>query len=145
MVHGQVRLGVDRGQLVLGRGHLVVLGLGGDAQLPKLLIDLVHIRADPLPDRAEVMIVHLLSLGRHGAEQGTAGIDQILALQVLLPVHQEILLLRAYGGGHLLRGGVPKKPQDPQRLLVDRLHGTQQRGLFVQRLAGVGTEGGGDT
>ena len=34
VVAGGVGVGVDGGQLVLGRGHLVVLGLGQDAQLP---------------------------------------------------------------------------------------------------------------
>ena len=122
-----------------------MLGLGGHAQLPQLLVHLVHVGADALADHAEVVVLQLLALGRHRAEQGPAGVDQILALHVLGPVHQEILLLRSHGGGHALGRGVAEQPQDSQGLLVDRLHGAQQRGFLVQRLALVGAEGGGDT
>ena len=35
---------------------------------------------------------------------------------------------------------VPEQPQHPHGLLVDGLHGAQQRGLLIQRLAAVGAE-----
>ena len=91
------------------------------------------------------MVLQLLALGRHCAEQGAAGVDQVLALHILGPVHQKILLLRSHGGGNALGRGVAEQPQDAQGLLVDRLDGAQQRGFLVQRLALVGAERGGDT
>jgi len=39
----------------------------------------------------------------------------------------------------------PKRPQDPQGLSVDGLHGTQQGCFFVQGLSAVGAKGRGDT
>ena len=80
VVHCQVGLGVDGRQLMLGRSHLVMLGLGRHPQLPELLVKLLHERAHPLPDHAVVVVVHLLALGRHGSEQGAARIDQVFSL-----------------------------------------------------------------
>ena len=48
------------------------------------------------------MIVQLLSLRGHGAEQRTSGINQILTLMEHLFIYQEILLLRTDAGAHLL-------------------------------------------
>ena len=141
VVRRQVGLVVNRGQLMLGGSRLVVLGLGGHSQLPKFLIDFFHIRAHPLPDGSEIVIVQFLAFGRHGAEQGAARIDQVFSLHIFFPVHQEILLFRSYGRNHPLGPGVAEQAQNPQRLHVDGLHGTQQRRLLVQRLAGVGAEG----
>ena len=129
---------------MLGGGHLVVLGGGGDAQLPELLVQVGHEGAHPVPDDAEVLVLQLLPLGGGGAEQGAAGVDQVPALQILLPVHQEILLLGTHRGEHLLGLSVAEQTQDAQTLGVDGLHGAQQRGLLVQGLPGVGDEDGGD-
>ena len=63
---------IDGGHLVLGGSHLVVLGGGGDAQLPELHVQILHECADALTDDAEVLVVQLLTLGGGGAEQGAA-------------------------------------------------------------------------
>ena len=68
MVYGLVHALIDGSQLMLGRGCLVVLGLGRHSQLPQFLIYIVHIGADPLSDDAEIVVVHLLPLWRHSAE-----------------------------------------------------------------------------
>ena len=134
LIHRQVAGRVDGGQLMLGGRHLVVLGGGGDAQLPQLLIEVRHEGAHPLPDDAEILVVQLLSLGRGSAEEGAAGVDEVPALEILLPVHQEILLFWAHLGGDLLGLGIAKQAENTQRLGVDGLHGAQQRGLLVQSL-----------
>ena len=141
VVHRHVAFRVDGSQLMLSGSHLVVLGLGRYAQLPQLLVHIIHKVRDPLPDHAEIVIVQLLALGRHGAKEGPAGKNQILALQIFLPIHQEILLLRAHGGGHPVGGRVPEQAQQAQSLLIDRLHGTQKRRLLIQSLALVRAEG----
>ena len=51
-------------QLVLRGGDLVVLGLGEDAELPELLVQLVHERRHARLDGAEIVVVQLLALGR---------------------------------------------------------------------------------
>jgi hypothetical protein len=60
----------DRGELVLARRDLVVTGLDRDAQAVELALDLGHERDDAVRDRAEVVVVELLALGRLRAEQG---------------------------------------------------------------------------
>ncbi len=68
VVHGDIRLVVDRGDLMLGRSHLIVLGLRRHAQLPQLFVDVLHVGRDPLADRPEIMIVQLLAFWRHRPE-----------------------------------------------------------------------------
>ena len=121
-----------------------MLRLGGNAHLPQLLIQLVHEFRHPGLDGAVVVVVQLLALGRPGAEQGPAAEDQVLPAAVHLLVDEEILLLRTHLGGDVLGLGVAEQPQDADALGVQQLHGTQQGGLFVQSLAAVGTENGGD-
>ena len=57
-----------------------MLGLCSDAQLPQLDVQILHIRADTLTDRTEVMIFQFLSLRSGCAEQGTTGVDQVFSL-----------------------------------------------------------------
>ena len=144
MVGGDIGAGEDRGQLVLRGGDLVVLGLGQDAQLPQLLVQIVHELGHARLQRAEVVILQLLALGRARAEQRPAGEDQVGPLVKVGLVHQEVLLLRAHGGGDRVYVGLAEQAQDAQGLVVNQAHRAQQRGLLVQRLAGIGAEGGGD-
>ena len=85
VIYGHIALGVNGSQLMLSRSHLVVLGLGRHTQLPQLLIHILHEIRDPLPDNAEVVIVQLLSLRRHGAKQRPARKNQILASSDISP------------------------------------------------------------
>ena len=90
------------------------------------------------------MVVHFLTLGRSGTEEGSAGINQVFALLVQLLGNQEVFLLRANGGADTLHIGVPEQLQNPHGLTVQGLHGTKQRGFLVQCLTAVGTEGSGN-
>ena len=56
--------------LELERRHLVVTGLDRHAEPPELVLHLGHEGQDPGRDRAEVVVLELLALGRAGAEQG---------------------------------------------------------------------------
>ena len=93
VIHSQICLLINRCQLVLGRCCLIVLCLGCHAQLPQFYIQISHIGADPFPDSSEIMIIQLLSLGRHGSKQGSSCINQILSLEILVPVYHKIFLL----------------------------------------------------
>ena len=121
-----------------------MLRLGQDAELPQLLVQILHIRRDARTDGAEIMIVQLLTLGRLRAEERPAAQAQILALQIELLVDQEIFLLRADLRVDLLGLVVTEQTQDAHGLTADRVDGAQQRRLFIQRLAGVGAENGRD-
>ena len=63
----------DRRDLVLGRRDLVVARLDRHAELGQLLLALEHVGEHALGDRAEVVVVELVALGRLGAEQRAAG------------------------------------------------------------------------
>ena len=80
VVGGDVRGRKDRRHLVLAGCNLVVLRLGVYAQLPELLVQIGHEGLDARADRAEVVILQLLALGGHRAEQSSSGIYQILSL-----------------------------------------------------------------
>ncbi len=64
VVDGDVGGVEDGGQLVLAGSNLVVLGLGGHAQLPQLLVQILHELGDLGTDDAEVVLLQLLTLGR---------------------------------------------------------------------------------
>ena len=87
-----------RRDLVLRRRDLVVAGLDRDAELAHLQLGLEHEGEHALGDRAEVVVVELVAFRRLGAEQGAPGGDQVGALEVVLLVDQEVLLLGADRG-----------------------------------------------
>ena len=109
VVGADVRVLEDRGDLELVGSNLVVTGLDRDAQLGQLQLDLQHVGQHPLWDRAEVVVIELMTLRRFGAEQGAAGRQQIGAFEVVLLVDQEVLLLAAGGGEHVLGLGQPQQ------------------------------------
>ena len=130
----------DRRQLMLPRRNLIVLRLGKDAQLPELLVEIVHKGGDLRHDRAEIVIVHFLPLGRHCAEQRPSGKFQVGTAVVHLARDQKVFLLGTDVARDVLHGRVAEQPQNPQRLPVQRFHGSQQRCLFIERLPAVGAE-----
>ena len=89
------------------------------------------------------MLLQLLTLGRGSTEQSAAGEDQILTCLVVLLFDQEVLLLGADGGGNIVHI-LAEQLQDADGLTGQCVHGTQQGSLFIQSLAGVADECGGD-
>ena len=144
VVGGHIGGGEDGGQFVLGGGHLVVLCFRQDAQLPQLLVQLLHKGGDSRFDGPEIVVLQLLALGGLGPEQGAAAEHQVLAALVELPVHQEVLLFGAHRGDDPLGGLVAENAQDAQGLAGEVLHRAQQGGLLVQHLPAVGAERRGD-
>ena len=142
MVDRKVRLIINRCQLMLCRCDLVVLRLRGHTELPELHIHIAHESGDTMTDGTKIMVIELLALRRHDAEEGTPRIDEVLPLQILVPVDQEVLLLCTDGWLHRLRCRVTEQTENTQCLLIDRLHGAKQRGLRIQCLTTEGTEGG---
>ena len=144
MVAGEIQLLEHRRDFKLRRSRLVVAGLGRNPQPPQRLVHLGHKRQHPRLDRAVVVVVELLVFRRRRAEQRAPGLDQVGTAGVEPPVHQKILLLgperdlrrtAVFDAEHL---------QQPFDLFRQRLDRTQQRRLFVQRLAGVTAERGRD-
>ena len=90
------------------------------------------------------MVVQLLALGGAGAEQGAAAELQVLPQVVHLLVDQEVLLLGAHLGDDVLRLCVAEQAQDADALLIQHADGAEEGSLFVQSLAAVRAEDGGD-
>ena len=79
VVDGNGALLEDGGELVLAGGDLVVLGASGDAQLPELVVNLLHEGVDGGTDGAKVVLLELLALGGLAAKEGAAGEDEVRA------------------------------------------------------------------
>ena len=103
---------IDGSKLMLGRSYFVMLGFCRNTHFPELFVDLSHVTADSLTQSSKIMVVKFLSLWRHSAEQGTAGIDQVFSLKIFFTVNQEIFLLSTDGGNHLMRGGVSEQAEE---------------------------------
>ena len=81
-IAGTVGIGVDGRQFMLTGGGLVMLCLRQNAQPPKLLIQVLHKVGNPGTDRAEIVIVQLLTLGRQCTEEGAAGKPKVRPLSI---------------------------------------------------------------
>ena len=139
MIGGEVRVLEHRRDLVLARRDLVVARLHRHADLVELALDVVHEGHDAVGNRAEVLVLELLTLGRLGAEERAAGVDQVGTREVEVPIDQEVFLLRAAGRDHAL-GVRAEELQHAHRLLRQRFHRAQERRLLVERLAGPAHE-----
>ena len=143
LVNRAVRVRVNRRELMLCRGDLVVLRARGDAERPQLVVELLHELVDGRADRAEVVLLELLALARRIAEQRASRKDQVLATCVFVLGNQEELLLGADGDAHALRMLTEQRERAPD-LRFDGVHRTQKRGLLVERLARVAAACRGD-
>ena len=114
MVRGDVADLKDRRHLVLGRRHLVVLGLRRNPQLPELRVQVVHEGGDFRLQHAEVMIFHLLALRRGGAQERAAAENQVFSLFVEILVDEEIFLLTAHGDVHPGDILISQKVENPE-------------------------------
>jgi hypothetical protein len=144
VIHRNILLLEDRGYLELGRAHLVVAGLPGDAQPPEAGIDVRHEFQDPGFYPAEIMVFHLLMPGRAAAEQGAPAHDDVRPPIVKGLVDQEIFLLGAEGGVGAVGFGNGEYFPHPPELLDQGGLGAEKRGLEIERLAVVAAEHAGN-
>ena len=143
VVNGERPLLEDRRKLMLAGGDLVVLGLDRHAELPELVVDLLHELVHRGPDGAEVVLLELLALDRLAAEERASAVDEVGPLLVVLLLDEEVLLLRADRGEDAL-GLAAEELEHALRLLLEGHLRAQERRLLVERLAVVGDERRGD-
>ena len=86
LIRRLIGIGVDECQFVLGRRHLVMLGLGQNTNLPKFRIQLLHKSRHTRLQLPEVMVFQFLPLRWLVAEEGTTGQAQIFSLIVQILV-----------------------------------------------------------
>ena len=104
LIRRNIAGGINRRQFMLAGCNFFVLRFGGDAQLPQLIVQLLHKRLNAGINRTEIMIVQLLTLRRFRAEQSAPGKAQIFSFFIQILVYQEIFLFTADAGqyaGHI--------------------------------------------
>ena len=142
VVAGNVRGAEDGRQFMLAGGHLVVLGLGHDAQFPEFLVELVHKRLDAGLDGAEIVVAEFLPFEGRGTEKGAAAHPQVRPFFVEFTRDEEIFLLRAHRRVDGADVGLAEQFHQAPRAVAQALHRAQEGGLFVKRVAAEGAEGG---
>ena len=137
VVGGEVGVLEDRGDLVLAGGDLVVPRLDRHAELEQLGLGLGHAGQDALGDGAEVLVFQLLALGRLGAEERPAGVDQVGPGVVEVLVDQEVFLLGADGGEDLLGVVVAEQLAGCAGPACDSASIERSSGVFLSRASPV--------
>ena len=139
MVNSQVRLLIDRGDLELVRGHLVMTSLTRNSQLQRLDLQVLHERLYTIRNRTEIVVVHLLVLGRVMSHQCSTCQHQVRTGGIQTFIHQEILLFPSEVTDHLLDGRI----EIVNHTQCSITHGTKctfQRCFVVERLPGIGNK-----
>ncbi len=104
LIRGEIGLGELGGEFELSRSYLVMPGSQGKPQLGHLLLHLFHEGEHRGIDGAEVVILHLLGLGRKIPQKGAATEKDVRPLLgKILPDEKELLF-----GTH--RGADPLDP-----------------------------------
>ena len=143
VINGKIGFLENRCQLKLVRGHLVVARLGGDAQFERDNLQFAHEGCHALRDGTEIVVVHLLVLGRVVPHQRAARQQQVGTGGIESLIHEEILLLPTEVRRHLLDRGV-EVVADLRGSHVDGMQGAEQRSLVVEGFTGVRYKNGGD-
>ena len=143
VVGGDIGVLVDGRDLELTGGHFIMPGLGRDAEAEQGVLHILHEGHDTRRDGTEVVVLHLLALGRRGAHQRAARQQQVGAQGGQTAVNEEIFLFRPHAGTH--EGGriVAEQAQDAQGLAGKGGDGAHERDLAVQGLARIAVEQGG--
>ena len=144
VVDSQIGFLEDRSALKLVRSDLVVTCLAGNAKLQSLNLEVFHESLNTLGNGSEVVVVHLLVLGRAVAHQCAACQHKVRTCGIEILVDEEVLLLPSQVADTLLHVGI--------EIMTDigsgNVHGVeraQQRCLVVQGLTGVRNEDRRDT
>ena len=112
-----------RCQLMLGRGNLVMLGLDRNSQLPQLHLQVMHIGGNLGLQNAEIMILHLLTLGCGCAKQGPPRKEKVLSLLIKILVDQKVFLLRSDRGKYAVHVLISQDLHHLHSFTVQCLHG----------------------
>jgi hypothetical protein len=150
LVSRDVGCGINRREFVLPGRDFVMLCVRINAEFPQLLIKLFHKRRNPWLYAAEIMVVEFLPFGRRRTEKRSSAVNQVGAFAEHVRINQKILLFCprlcyhaladrffAFFVAFVFFGNIREKLQNPQSLLVNRLHRAQERCLRVECLTRV--------
>ena len=107
---------------MLSGRNLVVLGFGEYAELPKLLVKLLHELRNARLQLSEVVVIKLLSLGSLCSEKCSACIDKVFSLIVEFFGNKEIFLFGTYCCLNRCYIFVSEKLKDSHCFLINIFH-----------------------
>ena len=136
MVDGKVCLLEDRSQLKLVGRNLVVACLAGDAQFESLDFQILHESLYTLRDSTEVVVVHLLVLGRVVTHKCASGEHEVGTCRVQSFVNEEVLLLPTEVRDDLLHFRI-EVVANLSGCNIHSMQRAQKRSLVVESLACV--------
>ena len=142
LIYRHVYLGIYACKLMLGRRYLIVFRLGKHTELPQLFIQLFHELRYLRLDGPEIMIVEFLPLRRHHSEQSPSCESKVRPFLIEVDRNKEIFLFCSGYRMYSLYCCIAQQFQHSQCLIVQRIHGPQQRCLLIHCFAAVGTERG---
>ncbi len=144
VIGGDVCVFVDGCDLVLSGCDFVVSCFDGDAEFEQFVLCVMHEVENTFADRAEVVVFHLLAFGGFGPKQRASGGKQVRTLVIEVVIDQEIFLFGPCGGDDHLFGLIAKELEDALGLLIESLHGAQERGFSVEGFTRPRNKGCGD-
>ena len=143
LVVGKIAFTEDGSTLKLVGSHLVVASLHRDAETVSLNLKIFHEGLYAGGNLTEIMVVHLLVLGRSVAQKGTSACYQVGTCGIEAVIHQEILLFPAQITLNLPDAFV-EHLADSQSSIGNHLDGFLERSLVIERLARIGYKYGGN-
>ena len=138
LVRGEIGFGELGSELELSRSHFVMPGPEGKSEPGHRLLHLLHERKHRGIDGSEIMIFHLLSLGRQGSQEGTAAEQNVRPLLGEIFPNEEKFLFRSHGGAYPFDSPVSEETYKPESPVFQAADGLEKRGFHVQGSAVVG-------
>ena len=139
VVNGEVRVLEDRSHLELVGSYLVMTRLHGDAEHQGLYLKVAHEGCHALRNATEIVVVHLLVLGRVVSHERAASQQEVGTSGIETFIHEEVFLLPAEIARHLLHSRV-EVVANLCCSHVDGFQGTQEGRFVVERLAAIRNE-----
>ena len=144
VVHSEVGVLENWRQLKLVWSHLVVTGLARDAEFQSLNLKVLHKCLHSVGNRAEIVVVHLLVLGRVVTHEGASCEEQVGTSRIETFIHKEIFLFPTQVGSHLLHVRV-EITAHLRSCHIHGMEGTQERSLIVECLTAITDKDGWNT
>jgi len=138
MIAGDVGVLVKTGDFILLGRHFIVPGFDGNTQFPGLDFQGVKELHHLAGDSTEVVIFHLLALGRQSAHQGPAAEEQVWPLAIGIFIDQKEFLLGPHHGVYPAKVLFSQEVQQSSRRCRKQIAGAQQGSLFIQSFAVIG-------
>ena len=144
MIDGEVGLLEDRSKLKLVGGNLIVTCLARNTEFEGTNLKILHEGLYTIGDSSEIVVFHLLVLGRVVTHQGAACQEEVGTCRIQALVNEEVLLLPTEVALHLLNV-IVEILAHVGGSYVNGMESAKQRSLIVECLTSIRDKDGGDT